>query len=308
MRAASISQEALPAVRLILAGIALFQASCAKEIPSETRPPNKQPTLRSPAINEASGMAHSPTRRDVLWIINDSGNTPDIHLAGTDGSDFGKLTVKDTPNIDWEDLASFTLDGKPYLLVADTGDNASRRDSCVIHILREPKLPAAGKQLALTSSPAWSIRFRYEDGPRDCEAVAVDAKGEKIILISKRTKPPVVYELPLRPTGKRGIMTAKRIGTTEVKPAGGSLIPFFDQPTGLDISADGSFAAVITYQRVFLFPRADDESWADAFAKTPQALPPHRLGQAESVAISPDGATIRAVSEGAKSPIRIYHR
>ena len=263
--------------------------------------------LRSPGITEASGMAISPTRPDLLWIVNDSGGTPDIHLAGTDGSDRGKLALQDAPNIDWEDLAAFKLDGKPYLLVADTGDNASRRDSCVLYIVREPKLPAAGKQLVATAAPVWTIRFRYEDGPRDCEAVAVDAKAGKILLISKRTKPPVVYELPLRATGKRGIMTARRIGTTTVKPAGGSLIPFFDQPTGLDISPDGSLAAIITYHAVFLFSRnPSEETWAAAFAKAPLALPPHRLSQAESVAISPDSKTIRVVSEGKASAIKIY--
>jgi hypothetical protein len=265
--------------------------------------------LRSPAVNEASGMADSPTRPDLLWIVNDSGGTPDVHLAGTDGSDRGKLALNGAPNIDWEDLAAFKLDGNPYLLVADTGDNVPRRDSCVLYIVREPKLPADGKQLSATAAPAWTIRFRYEDGPRDCEAVAVDAKAGKILLISKRTKPPVVYELPLRPTGKRGILTASRIGTTEVKPAGGSLIPFFDQPTGLDISADGSLAAVVTYHGVFVFSRnPSKEPWADAFAKAPLALPPHRLSQAESVAISPDGKTIRVISEGTDSPIKTYQR
>ncbi len=293
--------------RWIATLLALTISACAAPDGFTLQPPSAK--LRSPAVNEASGMAVSPTRPELLWIVNDSGGTPDIHLAGTDGSDRGKLALKGAPNIDWEDLAAFKLDGKPYLLVADTGDNVPRRDSCVLYIVREPKLPAAGKQLADTATPVWTIRFRYEDGPRDCEAVAVDAKAGKILLISKRTKPPVVYELPLRPTGKRGILTARRIGTTLVKPAGGSLIPFFDQPTGLDISADGSLAAIVTYHGVFVFSRnPSEETWADAFAKAPLALPPHRLSQAESVAISQDGKTIRVVSEGTDSPIKTYQR
>lgn len=253
-------------------------------------------------------MAASPTRPEALWIINDSGSKPDIHLVSTAGYDLGKFNLKGVRNTDWEDLASFSLDGKPYLLVADTGDNASRRESCVLHIVREPELPAAGKALAATMPPSWSIRFRYEDGPRDCESVAVDAKAEKIILISKRTKPPAVYELPLRSTGKRGTLTARRIGTTEVGVPGGSLIPFFDQPTGLDISADATFAAIVTYHGVFLFPRASSESWMEAFARPAEKLAGHHLGQAESVAFSNDGQRIHVVSEGKKSPIRTYQK
>ncbi len=284
--------------------LTLMLPACAAPDGFMLQPPSAK--LQSPAITEASGMAVSPTRPDLLWIINDSGGTPEIHLAGIDGSDCGKIALKGAPNIDWEDLASFTLDGKPYLLVADTGDNASRRESCVLYLVREPVLPAVGRQLAVAASPEWSIRFRYEDGPHDCEAVAVDAKAGKILLISKRTKPPAVYELPLRPTDKRGLLIARRVGTTTVRPAGGSLIPFFDQPTGLDIAADGSLAAIVTYHTAFLFPRDRSETWAEAFAKAPVALPPHHLGQAESVAISRDRKTIRVVSEGKSSAIRTY--
>jgi len=286
--------------------ITISQVSCAQGIVTDTKTPDKHLKLQSPAITEASGLAVSPTNPDFLWVINDSGGTPEIHLAGTDGTDHGKLTLKDTKNIDWEDLASFTLDGKPYLLLADTGDNNSRRETCVLHILREPTLPDDGKPLNLTTLPDWQIRFRYEDGPRDCEAVAVDAANKKIILISKRTKPPEVHELPLRAPSKRGILTTRKLGLTEVRAPVGNFIPFIDQPTGLDISPDGSLAAAVTYYGVFLFPRQPEESWADAFARKPVDLGPHHLGQAESVAFSKDGKTLRVISEGKNSPIKVY--
>ncbi len=280
--------------------LAFFSPALADEFkiqPVEAR-------LKSPAINEASGIAVSPSNPDFLWIINDSGGTPDIHLVGTDGSDRGKLGLKDTKNIDWEDISSFKLDGKSYLLVADTGDNKSVREECVFYIVREPALPADGKSLALTTLPSWQIRFRYQDGPRDCEAVAVDAKEEKIIFISKRTNPPEVYEIPLRAPKKRGVVTAAKSGTTEVK--GTSPLPFFDQPTGLDISSDGKSATIVTYNSVFLFQRQPGESWPQAFARKPINLGPHRLKQAESVGFSTDGKTIYATSEGKEPPVRIY--
>jgi hypothetical protein len=97
---------------LLLAFCTTALADDFKIQPGETR-------LKSPAITEASGIAVSPSNPDFLWIINDSGGTADIHLVGTDGSDRGKLGLKDTKNIDWEDIASFKLDGKSYLLVAD---------------------------------------------------------------------------------------------------------------------------------------------------------------------------------------------
>lgn len=288
----------IPAVLITVAGAEPLNFT---RVPEITR-------LQAPAVTEASGLAISPADPHFMWIINDSGGTPDIHLAGTDGTDRGKTTLKGVENIDWEDLSSFSLHGKNYLLVADTGDNASKRHSCFLHILQEPTLPAAGKNLAATTIPAWQIQFQYADGPRDCEAVAMDPKEEKIILITKRTNPPEVYELPLRPSGKVILQTAKKIGQTEVKSPTDSLIPFRNQPTGLDISADRSLAAVVTYYGVFLFPRQPNESWAEAFAKPPAKLDPHLLPQAESVTFSKDGKCISLISEGKNSSIRCYQR
>lgn len=272
----------------------------------ELVPVAERPEIQSPAISEASGLALSPTNPDFMWVINDSGGTPDIHLVGIDGTDRGKVTLDGVNNIDWEDLASFTLDGKPYLLVADTGDNNAMCESRSFHIVREPELPAPGKNLAGTVVPAWRIPFRYEGGPRDCESVAVDAKTGKILFISKRVVPPELYELPLRPDAKRGVPTVRPIGLTSVISPGGNLVAFSNQPTGLDITADGSLAAVITYRGVFLFARSSAESWVEAFSKKPVALPPHLLGQAESVAFSRDGKTIFAISEGRASRIARY--
>ncbi len=278
-----------------------IQASLADAQPFILSP--EKSTIRSAAVSEASGIAVSPSNPDFFWLINDSGAGPEIHLAGTDGSDRGKITLKDTKNIDWEDLASFRLDGKSYLLVADTGDNNAKRDDCVFYIVREPDLPAEGKSRDLTLMPSWKVPFRYEGGPRDCESASVDAVAEKIVFISKRTKPPEVYELPLRAAEKRGIQVAKPLGTTEVKPPASNILPYMDQPTSLDLSADRSMAAVVTYHGVFLFPRTPKESWVEAFAKKPVELGPHHLGQAESVAFSRDGKTIYVTAEGRKPPV-----
>jgi hypothetical protein len=283
-----------------------FPASLSLSVAAEFTAVAERQEIQSPAITEASGLAISPTDPKFMWIVNDSGGSPELHLAGTDGSNRGKVMVKGVKNIDWEDLASFTLGGKPYLLVADTGDNSAKRGTRLFYIIREPALPVAGKSLAGSVSPAWQIQFRYAGGPRDCESVAVDPKAGKILFISKRSSPPELYELPLKAAKDGEIQTARPICPVVVDSPGGSLLPFTNQPTGLDLSADGSLAAVVTYYGVFLFPRAAADTWAQAFSKKPVVLPPHRLGQAESVAFSKDGKTIFAVSEGRKSPIARY--
>lgn len=264
--------------------------------------------LQPSPISEASGLAISSANSGFMWLVNDSGSTPEIHLTTTDGTYRGKATVNGATNIDWEDLASFSLEGENYLLVADTGDNHARRDTSALYILHEPTIPEFGKNLAATVLPAWQIRFRYEDGPRDCEAVAVDAKAGKIILISKRTHPPQVYELPLHAPGKQGIQTARKVGQMTVNCPTFSLIPFCDQPVGLTFTTDHSLAAVVTYYSIFLFPRRPSESWAVALSHVPTILPPHSLGQAESVAFTKDGKTLFIVAEGNESPIKRYQK
>jgi hypothetical protein len=259
--------------------------------------------LSSLAVTEASGLAASPLADGFLWLVNDSGGTPEIHLAQTDGTPRGSVTVVDAVNKDWEDLAAFTVDGNHFLLIADTGDNGSVRETCTLYIVREPKLPAEGEIVSGKAAILWQITFTYEDGPRDCESVAVDAENGKVILISKRTDPPVVYELPLKPSGNA---VARRIGTAETKAPLLVKIPFANQPTGLDISPCHRMVAVVTYYGVFLFRRAEEEPWAEAFAKKPEALAPHKLQQAESVAFSRDGKSIFAVSEKVNSPVIRY--
>ncbi len=296
----------IPALLLLpflLAGIARSQPADGGFVRQEA-----EFRIQSGAVPEASGLAVSPEDGRFMWILNDSGAGPVVHLFNTDGTDRGQLEVEGVENVDWEDLAAFTLDGRSYLLVADTGDNHSKREDCRLHIVEEPSLPRDGALLAARLKPAWTIEISYEDGPRDCESVAVDAAAGKIILVSKRTKPPVVYELPLRPEG-RGKIIAKRLGETAVRnPEGVFKMPFHEQPTGMSISSDGSQAALLSYWGVFIFPRAKGESWREALAKPPVVLAPHGMAQAEAIAYSGDGRCLFLVSERGDNRIVTYRR
>ena len=267
-----------------------------------------KPVMEVPAIREASGLAVSRRDPGFLWVINDSGADAGIHLIGSDGTSRGMVSLKNARNVDWEDLASFTMDGESYLLVADTGDNEAKRDICTLYILREPAIPVTGKTLNATVSAQWSIRFHYEGGPRDCESVAVDAGAKKILLLSKRTDPPELHELPLLPPKGSGTLVTRKIGTTIVTAPIDSMIPFRNQPTAMDVSADGSMAAVLTYYGVFVFPKKPGEEWSEAMARKPVTFDPHGLAQAESIAVSNDNNTIFVISEGRKSPIVRYRK
>ena len=55
--------------------------------------------IQSAAVNEASGLAVSTRDAEFMWVVNDSGAKPILHLAGTEGSDRGQVAVR-TPELD----------------------------------------------------------------------------------------------------------------------------------------------------------------------------------------------------------------
>ena len=136
-------------------------------------------------LSDLSGLAASRVHPDVLWMLNDGGNPPDLYAVGNRGGVQATFRVAGVDNTDWEDLAAFELDHRRYLLIADTGDNGGLRRTLQLHVVEEPRALADG-----VLRPAWSIAFRWPDGARDCEAVAVDAAHAQVLLVSKRRRPP----------------------------------------------------------------------------------------------------------------------
>ncbi len=260
--------------------------------------------LASPRVGEASGLAVSPTRPDRLWLLNDSGNLPELQLAGTDGSDRGTLRIEGVRNLDWEDLAAFRWKGRSWLLVGDIGDNAGVRRGVTLHLVAEPELPGDG-QLDAAARPEWSLEFRYPDGPRDCECLGVDVAEGSILLLSKRDRPPRLYRLPLEKP-KKGAALASFVGQAASPPLPPGTLPhpFGHQPTAMDLSADGRRAVLLTYRGAFRVERRDKESWAEAFARPPELIAAHRLAQAESIAIHAD--RVYVTSEGPRPPLIEY--
>jgi hypothetical protein len=285
-----------------------------------TRPPafdGPQRTGTLPrAVGECSGLAASRRDPDMLWTHNDSGGQPVLYALGPTGERRGDLRIAGIVNRDWEDLASFELDSRAWLLIADTGDNAGNRTDCALYVVAEPD-PRDLSPLAETVAPvAWTIPVRFPDGPRDCEAVAVDARAGLVYLLAKRTSPHGLYTVPLRPSGDGSAPPASLVArfpnaSIPQPTATQSLMPipsgrFRAQPTGMDFAADGSAAVIVSYGDVLVFPRQPDESWPSALLKPPVVLAPHHLAQAEGVAFSADGRTIYVSSERDNAPILRY--
>jgi hypothetical protein len=262
--------------------------------------------LGDTALDELSGLAHSRRRGGLLWGINDSGNPAHLVAISTEARHVATLRVSGVGNIDWEDLDSFTLDGKHYLMIADTGDNGGVRDVLNLHFIEEPAELRDGMAVV----PSWTVRFRWPDGARDCEATAVDPARGEVLLVSKKRVPPELFRVPIRPAND-AVQTAEPIGLLRgiaqpdaeqmrTNPVYGR---YRSQISAADLSADGRTLAVMNYHAVYFYARRPGAGWADALAKPQRVLPFPWLPQAEALAFSPDGLTLYVGSEQTPVPL-----
>lgn len=302
-----------------LLAVSLLLAACSRptagSLPESERPRiTMAGTLRDEALVEASGLARSNRVDGVLWAINDGGSAPSLHAFDHGGGSRGRLDIRSADNVDWEDLASFELDGKPYLLVADVGDNDARRDHLTLYVVEEPQL--GGDDSAENGSEgqdyAWRVRFRYPDGPRDAESVAVDPAGDAVLVLTKRDLPPILYSVPLRPDNGDGIVTAKRLGpvTSLPEPRKSDIenAPITRnwhwQPTGLDIWPDGAAAAILTYRAVYVYERDGAESWPAVLNAEPTyVIGLGNIPNAEAIAFGDTADTLFVTIENRRPPL-----
>lgn len=298
-----------------LLGLVFAQPGLAETTPDYTGPVEAA-QLAEPQNQETSGIAVSHRTPGMIWTHNDSGGEPVLFALNADGSLRGKVRVEGVTNYDWEEMASFELDGKAWLLAADIGDNYAARKGCVLHLIAEPDAAALSPGRELLLRPEYSINFIYEDGARDAEALAVDVKERMIYVLSKREDTPRLYRLPLAPAPASQPVAARFLTLVSHLPQPTALqrnvrMPtqgFLGWPTAMDFSHDGMLALVLVYEQPLLFPRAAGESWAEALARAPLKLAPHQFPQAEAACFTTDDRAILVGSEKTMQLLRYDRR
>lgn len=254
-------------------------------------PPEWLADLDDRRISESSGLASSYRQHDLLWTHNDSGDAPRLFAVNLAGHCLGAFPLRNARAIDWEDLASFELDGKPYLAVADTGNNQRRRKECQIYVIPEPRV---GDR----ETVARTIRFRYPDEPQDCEALAYDASSRMFLLASKvfgfRTR---IYGLawPSEAPGGPGDQEVRT-----VEPLGVVPIPLV---TAMDVARDHRHVALLSLFHVFEFPRNEGDGWKQAFLRVPKTFTVPTRHQGESLCYAADGKSVFLTSERLPTPL-----
>jgi hypothetical protein len=301
------------AAAAILLALAGCQAPAARHAPAFAGP-HVAGAMADPQNGEASGLAASRRARDLLWVHEDSDGASALYALDERGARRGRIRLEGVANIDWEDIATFTLDGRAWICVGDIGDNNARRPFIQLHFLPEPDPALLSPGTELVLRPAYTLRVAYADGARDCESLAVDGDERAVYLLSKREAVPRLYRLPLAPTPQ--IVTARPVGEMPGAPKPTAEQRLQAIPTGLyraspcaiDFAPDGSAALVLTYGNVLYFPRARGETWSEALARPPVLLEGFDLPQAEAAGFSHDGRSIFLCSEDSPRLLRYDRR
>jgi len=232
--------------------------------------------LRDPRIVESSGMALSRRHPGVLWTHNDSGDRARLFAVGADGRTRATLTLAGVEARDWEALATGRDDrGRSALFVGDIGDNNGVWPEVAVYRVAEPAV------LRDATVAAVRYRLRYPDGSRDAEALLVDPRGNRLYVATKSVNGGGLYQAPARLRTDQ-VNLLQRVA--RVPP----------------IVTDGAFASD---GRSFVL-----RDYQGAFVYT---APGRRVGsfelplqyQGESIAVSADGRSVLAGSEGADSAV-----
>ncbi len=249
--------------------------------------------LANQKIDESSGLACSRNTPGVFWTHNDSGGHARLYAFDAKGKDLGWCVLVGTLAFDFEDVASFTLEGKNYLLVGDVGNNGLAATVQILYLIEEPTVDPKGGPAQRRAPVVQTMHFAYEDDHRNCEGLAVDPTSKTILLVTKETGSQCfVYALAWPENNPHRATVARKIATLKIPPS-----------TAMDVSPDGRRAVVLTYGNAYEYTRRASEDWAAAFARRPcEIVVPPRL-QGEAICYGTDGKTLYLTSEKLPTPL-----
>lgn len=266
--------------------------------------------VQLPALNEASGIVASLTHTDIYWTHNDSGDTPTLFAIDGQGGHRGTFLVTGAEAKDWEDIArapgSIEIEGATSsvgnkLVIGDFGDNLSVRPSLTLYVVDEPAPGPAGAPVTNPTAAAISVPFTYPDGPRDAEGLAVDPIDGVVYVLDKAWDTGIStlyrYPPPLRPNE---VVVLESVGSIPLDDLGGGL-SFL--ATGMDVSPDGAWLTVRTYEQVLAWHRPPGAPLWTALQQPRCQWEQQVEPQGEAVAFSADGFSYVTLSENQGQPL-----
>lgn len=264
---------------------AAFAGPCA-----EWHAPERVGSLDTTMLSEASGIAASRTFPGRFYLNNDSGDGPYFYLTDAHGAATTRVAVRGFAPRDVEDIAvGPCARAGPCVWLGDIGDNARARET--VTFVAVPEEQAFAAEVA----PAVTLTVRYPDGPHDAEAFAFHPNGDLYLITktynsaARSSEAAGIYRLSAAALASAGdaALTFERVGTIDLP----SLISgaFMNQvATAMDISADGTRVAILTYRNVL--------EWNEDLSDGIDAAHEPRAGQ--DYTLTPIGMLLQAEAIG----------
>lgn len=267
--------RAYPPVAVACAALALACAGPAVSAVADSGP-SVAFSLTDPRIKESSGLAASRLHPGVYWTHNDSGDGPYVYAVDSaTGKTVAKVTMR---GIHARDVEAISLGPDGDLYVGDIGDNLDGAWSEVwIYRFPEPG------QLRDQTVDVTRYTVRYQDGPRNAEALMVHPRTGRVYIASKNEDGGHLYAGPTR-LSSRGVNVFRRIA---------------DVPWVTDgaFSPDGSRLVLRGYFW------ATDYRWVNGRPRKIGSIDVPLQPQGESVTYTTDGRALMFGSEGTDSEV-----
>lgn len=299
---------------VLAVGVTLVAAGCgggggvadARPQCTSSYAPPTEARVTDPALREMSGIVASRRNHGTYWVHNDSGDSARIFAIDEQGHLRATLAVAGAGAVDWEDVAigPGPQAWRPYLYLADIGDNLGARTEVQVYRLPEPAIDP-DLPVETTVQGAVSIGLRYPDGPHDAEALIVDPRTGDLVIITKSAtggaQPAYRAAAPIDPSG---VTTLERYATVTTGPSITGAI------TAADLDRSGDGLIVRTYGAVRIVaktPKAPLSALLERAPGTRTCRPPTPPEvQGEAVAFESDGRGFVSVSEGGSPVLRRY--
>lgn len=253
--------------------LSVWAAGFSAELELVQRTPPAMPAVELKAVAklnlkqvpECSALWASTLHPGVFWTLSDSGNKPEIVPVRADGSSvigpggpWLGVTLKGLKNTDWEAL---TADGQGNLILADVGNNLSRRKELAFYVFKEPALGAKEVVELKKYLFSWPDQTVYPDPEisHDCEA-AFFVRG-KLYLLTKHRRDTLtdLWRADLPAVGEQATLT--KVARFDAK----------GMVTDASVSPDGKRLAILTYRLAWVF---DLPPTGEAFFQGPAKVAP----------------------------------
>ena len=214
-------------------------------------------------VNESSGMAISRRTPNRSYRINDSGDSGRFFALDLAGGGTKSVNVTGFRPVDTEDMAVGPCGPEgDCIFLADIGDNARRRPSLNLVVVREmDNFPADVDAL-------YRVRLKYPDGSHDAESLAVHPNGD-IFITTKDTTKSQIFKLSREKwrTTLNPEETMELVATLDWAVLRPDSLPFPKLVTSMDITPDGKSFVLLNYADAMEFfvdlssPSIDASKW-----------------------------------------------